>query len=76
MSTVNPSQKPSTNTKLYYPFPGQGTVWGIDLSNYEVTGGEENEGGERSETWDSWLHQCKEGRGAALRAMLWTKKSL
>ena len=43
-----------------YPIPRQTTVWSVYLSNYEVTDGEEKEGGERGETRHSGPHS--EGR--------------
>jgi hypothetical protein len=47
-----------------YPIPRQAAVRGVDLSSYEVTGGEENEGGECSETWHAWPRECeKRGKG-------------
>jgi hypothetical protein len=56
--------KAAHRDKKLYPVPRQAAVRGSDLSSYEVTGGEENDGGERSETWDSWLHlSARSGKG-------------
>jgi hypothetical protein len=49
------------------PIPQQAAVRGIDLSSYEVTGDEENEGGECSEAWHSWPREYEKGGGKGMR---------
>jgi hypothetical protein len=40
-----------------YPIPRRKiAAWSVYLSNYEVTDGEDKEGGERGGTWHSWPH--------------------